>query len=251
MKKRIIEKKSKKELKTNLLDELRSCGLKLSYIKYLSGYYFFHFGKNKVLHFKIEGINDILFALWNTNGYYEIFGEVETYINKFKPSNCNLSFETIDELIDFSKKLLNNYNREFVKILRKHYFDHFNECGYEMSDKRILEEYAKEKEDRNAEKKNNGMTLDEIAIRKKHFDELIKLCDSYDLTVFKMKKCIFYYMYCSIFIVSHLGKNLLPKEIVDYIKSNGLMDEMSITAITKKKARELNKKYSREWERIN
>ena len=77
-----------------------------------NGYYIFEFGDDSVCHFRVKGLRNWLFGVWcneteNTNEYkISLFGEHENYIDKFKPTRTDISYQfildsnTIDNLIN-------------------------------------------------------------------------------------------------------------------------------------------------------
>lgn len=233
MKKRISKKKAKKELKEQLLNKLISNGLKLSYIKYLSGYFIFNFGENKVVHFKIDGIDDILFGAWNVEGVLELFGEVETYIDKFKPTRCDLQFSNVDELISFAKDLLSSYDEKFVELLRTHYIDDFDENGNKISDNDVIEEYKDDVRLSKERDRYNGFTIGEYNKCKEHYQTILSICKEYDLMVYRDDNIICYKDYASLLITDKKFSEGLPDKLLNYIEDNRLYDCFSLAMMGK------------------
>lgn len=80
--------------------------------KFCDGYYIFEFGDDSVCHFRVKGLKCWLFGVWcneteNPDEYkISLFGEHENYIDKFKPTRTDISYQfildsnTIDNLIN-------------------------------------------------------------------------------------------------------------------------------------------------------
>lgn len=60
---------------------------------WLDGYFCFNFGAYSILHFKLKEIPNWKFGIWKNEDGYEIFGDHNFHIDKFKPNRCYLSYE--------------------------------------------------------------------------------------------------------------------------------------------------------------
>lgn len=193
MKHRIKAKKNKQLIYNNIFNPLIKNGLKIECIKFRNGYYVFNFGKNKVSSFKIKGIPDILFCVWNLNDGLKIFGDVIGYIDKFKPSHSILNFDNVNELISFANKIKNSYTESFANILKDKFIDD-NEKLKENDV--IISEYKEMIKKNTAISRNNGLTFNEIKECKRASDEFISYCKSVNIpSLYQIKPTIFYKTY--------------------------------------------------------
>lgn len=106
MKRRVIARHNKNYIYKNVIKPLKKHGVRFDSILFESGYFIFNFEDNSVCEFKLRGLPQVLFGVWNVNGKIEIFGDDIIHIDKFKPSQCvNFSIEDIINLYwDYKNK---------------------------------------------------------------------------------------------------------------------------------------------------
>lgn len=193
MKYRIKAKKNKQLIYNKIFNSLTNNGLKIECIKFRNGYYVFNFGKNNVSSFKIKGIPDILFCVWNLNDELKIFGDVIGYIDKFKPSYCTLNFDNVDDLILFAHKFKHSYVESLANILRDKYI---NDNEKLKTSDVIVSEYKEMIRKNITISHNNGLTFNEINECKKLSDEFINYCKSVNIpSLYQIEPIIFYKTY--------------------------------------------------------
>lgn len=193
MKSRIKSKINKIYIKNNIFKPLENNGLKLSWVRFKSGYYIFNFGKNNVATFKIEGIPDILFCVWRIRGKISIFGDVIGYIDKFKPSCASFNFENINELTKFIYKIKSSYNESLSNILKEKFID--DEKKNEPTEL-IISEYKSMVSRKFELEHNNGLTKKEVNTCKENDINFIEYCKSINIPrIYKIEPIIFYKVY--------------------------------------------------------
>lgn len=193
MKKRIKAKKNKQLIYNKIFNPLIKNELKIECIKFRNGYYIFNFGKNKVSSFKIKGIPDILFCVWNLNDGLKIFGDVIGYIDKFKPSHSTLNFDNVNELISFANKIKNSYNESLSNILKEKFID--DEKKNEPTEL-IISDYKSMVSRKFELEHNNGLTKKEVNTCKENDINFIEYCKSINIPrIYKIEPIIFYKVY--------------------------------------------------------
>lgn len=92
------------EAMNETLTDMEECPFTFEDVEYVSGYFIFEFGKNKVVHFHVKEIPGWLFGIWwgepvlehdedkelQIKVSYEMFAQYEKNINKFKPTVSNI-----------------------------------------------------------------------------------------------------------------------------------------------------------------
>ena len=191
MKKRLIEKNNKKWMENNIFTPLKCSRIKVSWKKYLSGYYLWYYGKNNVVHFKIKNIPDIKFAVWHIDNNVEIFADFLLYIDKFKPTASTYNFKTINELIEFIKKFDDDYETTLANELIKETIDESYQKDADKNE--ILKEYYVDFNYSLAIERNNGLSENEIAKAKKIKNEFKELCNKFNIKcVHEIRPTIFF-----------------------------------------------------------
>jgi len=92
MKKRLIKKVNKRRIE-NILNKITSNNFNITNKVFGNGYFIFSFGENTVCHFTLKETPLWKYGIWldGKNGF-QIFGEHEWLIDKFKPSRTYLSY---------------------------------------------------------------------------------------------------------------------------------------------------------------
>jgi len=111
MKRKVIKKQNKRKI-NNILSK---CWYRhyISNKKFMSGYFIFAHEPNSICHFKIDCLPEWKFGIWlNEDGEYQVFGEHELMIDKFKPTSTIISETDID-----------NFSAEFSMLLYAEYID--------------------------------------------------------------------------------------------------------------------------------
>lgn len=92
------------EAMNETLTDMEECPFTFEDVQYVSGYFIFEFGDNKVVHFHVKEIPGWLFGIWwgepvlehdedkelQIKVSYEMFAQYENNINKFKPAASNI-----------------------------------------------------------------------------------------------------------------------------------------------------------------
>ena len=113
MKKRLLKKHNKTKLE-NVLVQV-SNKFTITKKTFGDGYFIFSFGQNTVCHFTLKQTPLCKYGIWLTKKWYQIFGEHEWLIDKFKPSATYLSFENdIDSFLDKVKGISENSKLYFA-----------------------------------------------------------------------------------------------------------------------------------------
>lgn len=217
MKKRLGEKNNKKWMENNIFTPLKCSGIKVSWKKYFSGYYLWHYGKNNVVHFKITNIPDIKFAVWHIDNNVEIFADFLLYIDKFKPTASTYNFKSINELIEFIKKFDDDYETTFANELIKETIDESYQKDADKNE--ILKEYYIDFNYSLGIERNNGLSENEIAKAKKIKNEFKELCNKFNIKcVHEIRPTIFFGNY-GVFhmFVSSNTENI--NEIYDFVEN--------------------------------
>ena len=99
MKKRHICKRNKYFIKKNILS-IVSKVFKIKDKRYGNGYFIFTFAGNSICHFHLEELPHWKFGIWLSEDKtkkktYQIFGQIEVLIDKFKPYASNLCFSDV------------------------------------------------------------------------------------------------------------------------------------------------------------
>ena len=111
MKKRLIKKYNKSRLE-NILTQV-SDKFTITKKTFGDGYFIFSFGQNTVCHFTLKETPLWKYGIWLTKKGYQIFGEHEWLIDKFKPSATYLSFENDINLFLEKVKLISDDSKLF------------------------------------------------------------------------------------------------------------------------------------------
>jgi len=109
MKKRLIKKYNKSRLE-NILTQV-SDKFTITKKTFGDGYFIFSFGQNTVCHFTLKETPLWKYGIWLTKQGYQIFGEHEWLIDKFKPSATYLSFENEIDLFLEKVKVINENSK--------------------------------------------------------------------------------------------------------------------------------------------
>ena len=113
MKKRLMKKHNKSKLENILTQVLEK--FTITKKTFGDGYFIFSFGQNTVCHFTLKETPLWKYGIWLTKKGYQIFGEHEWLIDKFKPSRTYLSFENnIDLFLDKVKAINEDSKLYFV-----------------------------------------------------------------------------------------------------------------------------------------
>ena len=92
MKKRFIKKLNKQRLE-KIFNKIKNSNLTITNKIFGNGYFIFTFGVNTVCHFNLKETPLWRYGIWLDGKYgFQIFGEHEWLIDKFKPSRTYLSF---------------------------------------------------------------------------------------------------------------------------------------------------------------
>lgn len=99
MKKRIknkLMKKNNTERMQEILAKIKE-HFTLKTVKYGDGYFFMYLGQHSVCHFTLEETPEWTYAIWLSKEGFDLFGEYDDFIDKFKPSrtyiNCGEDVE--------------------------------------------------------------------------------------------------------------------------------------------------------------
>jgi len=113
MKKRLRKKHNKSRLENILIKVSEK--FTITKKTFGNGYFIFSFGQNTVCHFTLKETPLWKYGIWLTKQGYQIFGEHEWLIDKFKPSATYLSFENeIDSFLEKVKVISDNPKLYFV-----------------------------------------------------------------------------------------------------------------------------------------
>jgi len=118
MKKRLIKKVNKKRIE-NILNKITSNNFNITSKIFGDGYFIFTFGYNTVCHFTLKQTPLWEYGIWlNGKNRFQIFGEHEWLIDKFKPSVTYLSYNNdIAGFIKEVKLISENHKLYFVDSL--------------------------------------------------------------------------------------------------------------------------------------
>ena len=99
------------------MNQITDKGLTPENIRYLEEYFVFDFSKAAICHFKIKEIPGWLFGIWlnDERHKYDIFGEPEEFIDKFKPGATYYSYKNISEFIEKMIDVRDNYDYYMAK----------------------------------------------------------------------------------------------------------------------------------------
>ena len=113
MKKRLLKKHNKSKLE-NILTKV-SEKFTITKKTFGNGYFIFSFGQNTVCHFTLKETPLWKYGIWLNKKGFQIFGEHEWLVDKFKPSATYLSFENeIDLFLEEVKVISDNPKLYFV-----------------------------------------------------------------------------------------------------------------------------------------
>lgn len=97
--------------------------VKIASKNYGNGYYLFTFGDDSVCHFTVKGLKRWLFAVWTVYNeekkkwHINMFGEHMDYIDKFKPTAVEISYEfDWDETTEFDNVAMYSFTRNIYDI---------------------------------------------------------------------------------------------------------------------------------------
>jgi len=118
MKKRLIKKRNKQRLE-NILNQIVNNNFIIVNKIFGNGYFIFTFGQNTVCHFHLKETPLWKYGIWLDGKYsFQIFGEHEWLIDKFKPSRTYLSYKnSINEFLQNVKSINKNPKLYFVDSL--------------------------------------------------------------------------------------------------------------------------------------
>jgi len=118
MKKRFIKKKNKQRLE-HILNQIKNNNFTITNKIFGNGYFIFTFGQNTVCHFDLKETPLWKYGIWLDGKYgFQIFGEHEWLIDKFKPSRTCLSYKNdINEFLQKVKLIKENPKLYFVDSL--------------------------------------------------------------------------------------------------------------------------------------
>ena len=117
MKKRLIKKVNKRRIE-NILNKITSNNFNITSKVFGNGYFIFSFGENTVCHFNLKETLLWKYGIWLSKNGFQIFGEHEWLIDKFKPSRTYLSYNNdINGFIKEVKLISENLKLYFVDSL--------------------------------------------------------------------------------------------------------------------------------------
>jgi len=117
MKKRLIKKINKQRIE-NILNKITNNNLNITNKIFGDGYFIFTFGYNTVCHFYLKQTPLWKYGIWLSKNGFQIFGEHEWLIDKFKPSRTYLSYNNdINGFIKEVKLISENPKLYFVDSL--------------------------------------------------------------------------------------------------------------------------------------
>lgn len=86
--------------------------------RYMNRYFIFSMGENSVCHFSLEETPNWKYGIWLNEKGFQIFGEHDWLIDKFKPSRTYISFENeVQGFIQKVKNISKNLKMYFVDSL--------------------------------------------------------------------------------------------------------------------------------------
>jgi len=117
MKKRLIKKVNKKRIE-NILNKITSNNFNITSKIFGDGYFIFTFEYNTVCHFYLKETPLWKYGIWLSKNGFQIFGEHEWLIDKFKPGRTYLSYNNdIAGFIKEVKLISENLKLYFVDSL--------------------------------------------------------------------------------------------------------------------------------------
>ena len=148
-----------------MIKQLKSYGYTFNY-KCLGGYYIIGFSANEYnLHIRFKKLPLMKFGIWKIGNKYEYFAEHINYIDKFKPTRCEYEWNTLEEMMDFVSKCIND-----EKYYQKSILDTYEDESWE--------EHLKHIERTNFRDKHNYLNREEFFESYYKFKEIIKNLDT-------------------------------------------------------------------------
>ncbi len=149
-----------KKRANNILDIIESNGFHVTSKKFGSGYFIYSLGSNAVCHFKLKELPDFLFGIWlYDNNKFEIFGQFELYLDKFKPSRNEVSKKTtLESFLEGIKFIQENHDRYITDSYW--WWEDYETIENGWQNKNWTPEYGKQEIERMYSKKENSKKKD-------------------------------------------------------------------------------------------
>lgn len=172
--KRKVAKLRKMEV-TKVIKKIKHYKLPFDY-NYGGGYFVFSFDANEFnLHITFRQLPMMKFGIWKTKSYgdknWYFFAECFPYIDKFKPSYCELKWDSLESMMEWVSKCIKE-PRFYISELESNYCKESEYFPHNFQD--ILKDYADDK----YEDSHNGFNPEEYETHLKAFNQWIKSIDT-------------------------------------------------------------------------
>jgi hypothetical protein len=159
------QKKAHQRAARPMIKQIQSYGYKFDYKVYAT-YFIFNFADHDYnLHITFKQIPNMLFGIWKTGKKFEFFAEDIAHIDKFKPTRCEFVWDSLEDMMEFAGKCINDEKYYRDLILTRYEYDNWQEYL----------EYVERDKFRN---QHNYMNRDEYYECYTKFQELIKNLDT-------------------------------------------------------------------------
>lgn len=181
------EKKNYKMVARPLVKQIKSYGYKFDYDVYAT-YFIWNFDSNGCnLHITFKKIPYMKFGIWKQNNTIQYFAEHILFIDKFKPTRCYFGWDTLEEMMVFVGKCINDKNYYKEQIVKTYY-----DCDYNDS---IWQEHLDDIEEKKFKKNHNYFTKEEYVKNYNKFQNIIKNLNTEKFIVVWHKSDGFYELY--------------------------------------------------------
>lgn len=209
------QKKAHKMAARPLIKQIKSYGYKFDYDVYAT-YFIWNFDSNGCnLHITFKEIPDIKFGIWKQNNTIQYFAEDILFIDKFKPTRCYFGWDTLEEMMEFVGKCINDKNYYKEQIIKAYYDDDYD-GDYDDS---IWQERLDEIEEMKFKENHNFFTKEEYVKNYNKFQNIIKNLNTEKFIIVWHKADCLYKLYDVWFYTTNLvtteeAQNFY-KELVD------------------------------------
>lgn len=207
--KRKVAKLRKMEV-LKVIKKIKQYKLPFDY-QYGGGYFVFSFDVDEFnLHITFRQLPMMKFGIWKTKSYgdknWYFFAECFPYIDKFKPSYSNFSWDNLESMMEWVIKCIKE-PKFYISELESKYCKESEYHPHNFQD--ILKDHA----DDLYRESHNGFDQDEYQDNIKRFNELVKLIDTKKMDFFWRKSDGFYNLYD---VYYYLDKSVSDEEIKEF-----------------------------------
>lgn len=135
------QKKLQQRAARPMIKQIQSYGYKFDYKAYATYFIFNLADYDYNMHITFKRIPNMLFGIWKTGKKFEFFAEDIAHIDKFKPTRCGFEWDSLEEMMEFVSKCINDEKCYRDIILTRYYYDNWQEYLQDVEDDKFRNQH--------------------------------------------------------------------------------------------------------------